>query len=245
VDASLKDSWANKNEKQQQNQGWGSAPRNKAQTSMNKPSGENGWRSTNNDDNSRWGNANKATPSWIDSVPESPSDFSSPAQHRSPESGKSGSRFSNRSRKKYSDIPIEVPKPRNYDTSEPVSFPTAVAPPPPPENDHLITINVELSATLKISVPICELDEPVQLAEKFAAEQNLHSPQVLQAIINLFTSQKDAALLKKRQKLVKKYPSRPHPTNYYTEAFDYPEYLPTVYNNAPSLTTPFTRRAYY
>jgi hypothetical protein len=201
VDASSKDGWANKDEKQQQDQGWGSAPRNKAQPSV-ASSGENGWGSANNDGNSGWGSANKATPSWIDSVPESPSGFSSPSQHRSPEGGKSGSRFSNRSRKKYSDIPIEVPKPRNYDTSEPVSFPTAVAPPPPPENDHLITINVELSATLKIPVPIRELDEPVQLAEKFAAEQNLHSPQVLQAIINLFTSQKDAALLKKRQKLV-------------------------------------------
>ncbi|KAI8890522.1 hypothetical protein K501DRAFT_328494 [Backusella circina FSU 941] len=264
VDASSKGGWSNNNEEQQ---GWSnnnkemdeSATQPTLSDNNNKSSGngsaynndkKHGWGTHNDNGKSDWRNVNKATPSWLDSVPENTSNVSSPTSPplRSQEGDtgiKSKGRFSNKSRKKYSDIPIEVPKPRNYDKDEPVSFPTAVAPPPPPENDHLITINVELSDTIKVVVPIRELDEPVQLAKKFAAEQNLQSPQVLQAIIKLFTSQKDAALLKKRQKLVKKYPSRPHATNYYTDAFDYPEYLPTVYNSAPSLTTPFTRRAYY
>ncbi|KAG1467698.1 hypothetical protein G6F56_004262 [Rhizopus delemar] len=68
----------------------------------------------------------------------------------------------------------------------------------PVENKVLITVHVELSDNLKVSVKIKELDDPRELARDFAQKNNINTPNIIQALTDLFESQKTAAQKKKR-----------------------------------------------
>ncbi|CAO3692052.1 unnamed protein product [Rhizopus stolonifer] len=56
----------------------------------------------------------------------------------------------------------------------------------------------QLSDSLKVSVKIKELDDPRELAKDFAQKNNINTPNIIQALTDLFESQKTAAQKKKR-----------------------------------------------
>ncbi|KAI8984072.1 hypothetical protein BDF20DRAFT_833608 [Mycotypha africana] len=117
-------------------------------------------------------------------------------------------RFSDPTRQKYSEV-RKGPRntPLNYQRSIPI-VPSTTAPPPPPENALLVTINVELSDTLKIPVEVHELDEPADLAVNVGKEHNIQQPKIIAALTKLFSSQKELALKKRNRKLKRTIPSQ-------------------------------------
>ena len=74
----------------------------------------------------------------------------------------------------------------------------------PSTNEVLITINVELSDTLKIPVKIRELDEPKELAKEFVVKHNMNTANIIQALTHLFESQKSSALRQRNKMLLRK-----------------------------------------
>ncbi|KAG1142652.1 hypothetical protein G6F37_002210 [Rhizopus arrhizus] len=74
----------------------------------------------------------------------------------------------------------------------------------PPTNEVLITVNVELSDTLKIPVKIRELDEPKELAKEFVVKHNMNTANIIQALTHLFESQKSSALRQRNKMLLRK-----------------------------------------
>ncbi|RCI00449.1 hypothetical protein CU097_006863 [Rhizopus azygosporus] len=123
-------------------------------------------------------------------------------------------RFSKANKKKYSESKYsDVPKPMNYGRNKEIPIPSDIAPAPPPENTVLVTVNVELSATVSVPVTIKELDEPEKLALEFAEKYNLRSDSVIQALQSLFESQKEIALKSKHKRLQKKKLYQAYPTN--------------------------------
>ncbi|KAG2197625.1 hypothetical protein INT47_006688 [Mucor saturninus] len=201
---------------------------------------------TNNNNNHNNNNTIPSSrPSWLTSIPTKDSHSSNN------NSSTTTSRFSNPSRQRYSDnAPMDI-RPSNYrfDQTPPT---LSTAPPPPPENSILVSINVELSDTLKVMVDIRELDEPAQLAKTFGQENNIHAVNILEALTKLFTAQKETALKKKQFKLQRRvYPSQQHhqhnqqrryahePNVYTKSAYQQPYVAP------PSSPPPFTRKVYY
>jgi hypothetical protein len=158
---------------------------------------------TTTNNNNNYNNIPSDRPSWLNPVPDT--------QQQQYSSIKSPpianiSRFSNPTKQRYSDAPtIDVPKPVNY-RKDVNPVPLHTAPAPPPENSLLITINVELSDTLKIPVDIRELDDPSQLANEFGQKNNITAVNIITALTKLFSSQKDMALKKKQQKLQRRVP---------------------------------------
>ncbi|OBZ88608.1 hypothetical protein A0J61_03345 [Choanephora cucurbitarum] len=139
-------------------------------------------------------------PSWLNTIPNQ-DNSSNHHQRRDSNNGRT-SRFSNPSKQRYSDYSTpDLPKPANYQGNRRVFIPTETAPPPPPKNSLLVTVNVELSESVKVPVPIRELDEPSKLAQEFGEKYKVQTPSVIAALTKLFSSQKELAAKKKQQKL--------------------------------------------
>lgn len=250
--------------------GWGQVEEEKKTSSTT-----NGWGSVNTTaaDDGGWGSAPSTTtnnthinstsnsrPSWLNTIP---SQDNYNAQSPPPsQSATNGSRFSDRSRTRYSEnAPTNIPKPVNYRPDQVTPIPVNTAPPPPPENSILITINVELSETHKVSVDIRELADPLELAREFGRNNNIQAENVINALNKLFTTQKDLALKKKQQKLQRRVFANPPPSNschqqqYHSSYQKQPRskyhdnnnvYTKSPYQQTPlSPTTPFTRKQYY
>ncbi|KAI8367045.1 hypothetical protein BD560DRAFT_447735 [Blakeslea trispora] len=170
-------------------------------TSLDAHSGKaakNGWDTTSATDTQSDSNSIPSDrPSWLNTIPNQ----SSHNQRQSSNSDRL-SRFSNPSKQRYSDYSTsDLPKPANYQSDRRVVVPTQTAPPPPPKNTLLVTVNVELSDSVKVPVPIRELDEPSKLALEFGEKYNIQAASVIAALTKLFTSQKELAAKKKQQKL--------------------------------------------
>lgn len=202
-------------------------------------------------------------PSWLNnSIPSQDNNMRSPQQHRQ-------SRFSNPSKQKYSEnAPVDVPKPINY---RPGSTPIVLntAPPPPPENNLLITVVLQLSDSLTVSVEVRELDDPMDLAHQVGKNNNIQVESVISALAKFLSSQKSMALKKKQitlQRRVFPNQSKPkYPTQnnaYSNNAYSNNTYSNNAYSNnaysnnaytdssfrrqvTPSSPPPFTRKAYY
>lgn len=232
------------------NGGWGQ-PVNEA-VSDTLPSSTPSWMNSGNNTNAvnDYNNIPPSKPSWMNSSSTSHDNY-----NNSP-NPESGGRFSNPSKQRYSgSLPMNLPRPLNYRPQSSQLAPLATAPPPPPENNLLVKINVELSDTLKISVDIHELDEPLQLAKTFAENNNIQNEKVVAALTQLFTKQKAAAVEKKKHKLQRKVPSSYSKPRYYnnnnniqnnaytnTSSYQYPSAPATPATSPPP---PFTRKAYY
>lgn len=166
-------------------------------------------------------------------------------------------RFSKANKKKYSESKYsDMPKPMNYGRNKEIPIPSDIAPAPPPENAVLVTVNVELSATVSVPVAIKELDEPEKLAVEFAEKYNLQSDSVIQALQSLFKSQKEIALKSKYKRLQKKklyqtYPTNSH--NCYPSKYPSNDNVHTKHTRFSSRTSfastaeqvPFARKQYY
>ncbi|KAI8994798.1 hypothetical protein BDB01DRAFT_831744 [Pilobolus umbonatus] len=137
------------------------------------------------------------TPPWLNKIPDV-------QQSDNKNNSNNVHRFANRTMKKYSDIPIEVPKPVNYFPEQPIPVPKKTAQPPPPENSLLVKIYIQLSPTKKKLVNIHELDEPINIANKFASENGIDNPMTINAIAELCRSQKEKQIKLNNQKLKKK-----------------------------------------
>ncbi|KAI7900076.1 uncharacterized protein BX663DRAFT_518494 [Cokeromyces recurvatus] len=150
-------------------------------------------------------------------------------------------RFSIRSKQRYSDTAsADIPEPINYRHDGRTPIPTEIAPPPPPENRHLITINVELSDTIKIPVPIRELDDPFKLATEFGKKNNINTPKVIEALTKLFTSQKEMELKKRQRKLQKRNLPRPTSSsscNLYNDPSFFSQYASSPAYQSPNTST--------
>ncbi|CAO3638827.1 unnamed protein product [Mucor hiemalis] len=201
-----------------------------------------------------WMNSSPATNEYDNTIPPSkPSWMNSSStndSYNSPPNLESSSRFSNPSKQRYSgSLPMNLPRPLNYRPQSSQLAPLATAPPPPPENNLLVKINVELSDTIKISVDIHELDEPLQLARAFAENNNIQNEKVVTALTALFSKQKATAVEKKKQKLQRKVPSSHSKPRYYNQNNAYTNTSSYQYPSAPTSPTPppppFTRKAYY
>ncbi|CEP17039.1 hypothetical protein [Parasitella parasitica] len=170
-------------------------------------------------------------PSWLNSIPDKGSQSQS-------------SRFSNPHKQRYSESPIDIPEPVNYRRDGKI-VPLRTAPPPPPENSLVASINVELSDTIKVLQEIRELDDPHQIAVEFGTKNNISSPKVIEALTNLFTTQKELGLKKKNQRLQR----RVQPKNYdnvYNQPFS-PSKFSTFSRPSSAVPSPapFARKVYY
>ncbi|GAA5800084.1 hypothetical protein HPULCUR_005506 [Helicostylum pulchrum] len=207
-------------------------------------------------------------PSWLNnSIPSQDNNMRPPQQHHQ-------SRFSNPSKQKYSEnAPVDVPKPINYrPESSPIILNTA--PPPPPENNVLITVVLQLSDSLTVSVEVRELDDPMDLARQVGKNNNIQVESVIAALAKFLSSQKSMALKKKQITLQRRVfpnqskPKYPTQNNAYTNnayinnaytnnAYTNNAYTNNAYSNnaytnsssrrqvTPSSPPPFTRKAYY
>ncbi|KAI9478606.1 MAG: hypothetical protein EXX96DRAFT_571535 [Benjaminiella poitrasii] len=153
------------------------------------------------------------------------------------------SRFSIRSKQRYSDVAtIDVPEPVNYRHDGRSPIPSEIAPPPPPENRHLITINVELSDTVKIPVQIKELDDPQKLATEFGKKNDINAPKIIEALTKLFASQKEMELKKRQRKLQKRVLPKPTPNpfnSYHNNVYNDPSFF-SQYASSPAYQSPTT-----
>ncbi|KAI9269397.1 hypothetical protein BY458DRAFT_586892 [Sporodiniella umbellata] len=158
--------------------------------------------------------------------------------------------FSNPSKKKYSESkPKSSIRPMNYSNNKEVPVPTEVAPEPLPENSVVVTIYVELGKDIKIPVKVRALDDPQQLAKQFAEENNINTESVIQALTNLFESQK-AAVMSKRNRKVQRIPQQTYYNKQYAarkSVHNNHTHTPSknTYNSPPSPQVPFTRSQYY
>lgn len=236
------------------NGGWGQ-PATKAESDILPSSTTSSWMNTGSSttkttttttNDNDYNNIPPSKPSWMKS-PSTTYD-----SYNSSPNAESGSRFSNPSKQRYSgSLPMNLPRPLNYRPQSSQLAPLATAPPPPPENNLLVKINVELSDTLKLSVDIHELDEPLQLAKTFAENNDIQNEKVVAALTQLFTKQKAAAVEKKKHKLQRKVPPSYSKPRYYsnnqnnaytnTSSYQYPSAPSTSATSPP----PFTRKAYY
>ncbi|KAG2237515.1 hypothetical protein INT48_005551, partial [Thamnidium elegans] len=224
---------------------------------------ENGWNTktniSNNNNNNGWGGQSNAgwgeetisdwapiekntkptnstipmsKPSWLNnSIPSYGNNMRSPPQHQQ-------SRFSNPSKQKYSEhAPVDVPKPSNY---RPESMPIVLntAPPPPPENNVLITVVLQLSDNLTVSVEVRELDDPMDLAQQVGKNNNIQVESVIAALAKFLASQKSMALKKKQITLQRRVfpnqskPKYPTQNNAYTNnAYTNNAYTNNTYTN--------------
>lgn len=194
-------------------------------------------------------------PSWLNTIPTRDDSQPIQQQHHHQQHQQQSSRFSNPSKQRYSDnAPIDLPKPTNYRLDQSIMT-LNTAPPPPPENKILITINVELSDDIKVAVDIRELDEPLQLAKTFGKDNNIQSENIINALTKLFTAQKETAIRKNQFKLQKRVFSSQSNTRYspqsnvYTKSHFQQQYQKQhqqqQYVNPQTSPPPFTRKAYY
>lgn len=192
-------------------------------------------------------------PSWLNTIPDTHQQSHRHLVKSPPFTNIS--RFSNPTKQRYSDAStIDVPKPVNY-RKDVNPIPSETAPAPPPENNLLITINVELSERMKIPVDIRELDDPSQLANEFGQKNNITAANVIIALTKLFRSQKDAALKKRQQKLQRRVP-RYHQTNHvytnpsptstrFSTYSSSPAYQNTTYSNTTTIQNDTYQNAGY
>lgn len=109
-------------------------------------------------------------------------------------------RFSRPERPKYSKRGT-APRPMNYRQDIPIAPPKEVAPPPSAENPVIVSINVELGPGQKIPIKIRLLDDTDRLAQEFAASHNITVPPIVDALRQLFSSQKRIAVKKRSRKM--------------------------------------------
>ena len=151
-------------------------------------------------DQPSWNNNNDTANTWGSRASNSSWNSSSYNQQQeqqttSGESHSSGktSRFSRPDRPKYS-TRQKGPRPANYRPGQPIIPPTKVAPPSRLENPVIISINVELGPNKKIPVHIHQFDDPQTLAQHFANEHSIRSPNIVAALYQLFSTQKFQAM---------------------------------------------------
>ncbi|KAI7848472.1 hypothetical protein BDC45DRAFT_574830 [Circinella umbellata] len=148
-----------------------------------------------------WNNNNDSTNTWGSSTNNNNWDTSSYNQQQQRQqtisdggsSSEKTSRFSRPDRPKYS-ARQRNPRPVNYRPGQPITPPTKVAPPSRLDNPVIISINVELGPNKKIPVHIHQFDNPQTLAQHFANEHSIQSPNIVAALYQLFSTQKSQAI---------------------------------------------------
>ncbi|KAI9493434.1 hypothetical protein BDB00DRAFT_872323 [Zychaea mexicana] len=135
------------------------------------------------------------------------------------------SRFSRPGRPKYS-TRSKGPTPANYRPDKPLSPPTKVAPPSRADNPVVVSINVELSADNKIPVHLHLYDDPLNVARQFAQAHSIHSPNIIEALNQLFSSQKAQAVRKRSQSNVNNTSSLPLPPRGYQQQHQHDHHRP-------------------
>lgn len=180
---------------QQDAAGWNDTPRWNDATAAarsktewgNDTSSAAGWNTSSSNDN--WVTTTSST-SWSDNKNDNKYTNQEATPHR----------FSRPERPKYSKRG-STPLPVNYRQDVPIAPPKEVAPPPSAENPIIISINVELRPGQKIPVNIRLLDDTNHLAQKFATDHNITAPPIVDALRQLFSSQKRIAMKKRSRKL--------------------------------------------
>ncbi|KAG2224750.1 hypothetical protein INT45_009065 [Circinella minor] len=147
-----------------------------------------------------WNDNNDSTNTWGSSTNNNNWDTSSYNQQQQQQTISDGrsssektSRFSRPDRPKYS-TRQRNPRPVNYRPGQPITPPTKVAPPSRLDNPVIISINVELGPNKKIPVHIHQFDNPQTLAQHFANEHSIQSPNIVAALYQLFSTQKSQAM---------------------------------------------------
>ena len=207
--------WANSAPKSRQDSTSDASNNSSSSTWNGTSSNDNTWKDTSNSwtndfnnesatsswgQQSSWNNNNYTTNTWGSNASNSSWNSLSYNQQEqqqtvSGESYSSGktSRFSRPDRPKYS-TRQKGPRPANYRPGQPITPPAKVAPPSRLENPVIISINVELGPNKKIPVQIHQFDDPQTLAQHFANEHSIRSPNIVAALYQLFSTQKFQAM---------------------------------------------------